>query len=387
MRLPSVLFTSGVFPPTSGGPGTILVALIPRLMGKGYRCSVITYGMDDGAHRPYPVIRIPLSTPQPFRTLLVFWKIFVHASRADILYTLDTYSPGLGTLIAHWILRKPFVLRFTGDSAWELLFNQGKISDDIVTFQKKWYGLRATLLKFRRTIILRGADRIITDCQFLKDLVGIIGIETEKVTVIHNPAGQLPEVPGFDLAEFKREKGAQGKAILSMSRLVPWKGLRIIIELMPRLLRSFPTLQLWIAGEGPDEAALKELIQKLHLEGSVRLLGVVSDKIAKHKLYLASDIVAQNTFYEGMSNTLLEAMLNGKAIVTTMAGGNPEFIDAQTGLIVEYNNKDQWETALLNLLSNPKLIAELGHRAREKAKFYTLDLLVEKNINLIESLT
>src|SRR3989344_4822973 len=263
-----ILFTSGMFPPALGGPGTVLISLIPKLTALGYSCKVLTFGKDDGKDYGFPVIRVPYIL-QPFQFLFVFWRVFKYAFKADLIYALDTYSYGLCSLVVSKILFRPLIVRFTGDSAWEILFNKGKISDYIVPFQKTWHGFYAALLKFRRAIILAGADKIITDCEFLKDLVGVIGVSKEKVTVINNPAGQLPELDNFNPSELKNKYNIKGPVILSMSRLVPWKGIGTLINLIPSIIKKFPGTTLLIAGDGPQEKNLKKLTRDLNLEKSI----------------------------------------------------------------------------------------------------------------------
>ena len=354
-------------------------------MAEGYSCKVLTFGKSDGKDYGFPVIRVP-HIIQPFKFLFVFWRVLRYAFKADLIYALDTYSYGICSLIVSKVLFKPLIVRFTGDSAWEILFNEGKIDDYLTDFQKTWHGFYPALLKWRRTIILAGADRIITDCGFLKEFVGLIGVSKEKVTVINNPAGQLPSLENFDSAEFKNKFSIKGLVILSMSRLVPWKGIGTLINLMPSVIRKFPGTTLLVAGDGPQEENLKKLVRDLSLEKSVIFLGVVGDKKEKKKFYMISDIVVQNTFYEGMSNTLVEAMSEGKAIITTDAGGNVEFVDEGNGVIVGYDNAEQIEKGIMDLLADSALRTRLGEASRIKSKQYSLEKLVEKNISLINSL-
>lgn len=380
----NILFTSGMFPPALGGPGTVLLALIPKLIAEGYSCKVLTFGENDKDYG-FPVIRTALNIPQPLRFLAVLWQIFRHSFGADVIYTMDTYSHGLCSLIASKLLFKPLIVRFTGDSAWEILFNKGKINEYIIPFQKSWHGFYSALLKFRRTIILSGADKIITDCQFLKKLVGVIGVPTEKVTVINNPAGQLPELQGFDKNIWKQKFNIKGPVLLSMSRLVPWKGVGILIKMIPSINQKFSGVTLLVAGDGPQESNLKKLVHDMNLGKQVIFLGVVGDKKSKREVYEVGDIVVQNTFYEGMSNSLVEAMSAGKPIITTDAGGNPEFVDNKNGIVVKYDDASAIEKAILDLLSSPDSRSRLGEFSKIKSREYSVEKLTEKNIAVIQS--
>lgn len=371
-----VLFASGVFPPAIGGPGTVLEKLIPGLMERGFVCTVATFGHDDGVRRNYTVKRIPLTTRQPRKLLAVIVQIWRLAGRHDGIYATDTYTHGFAALVVSTIRRKPFILRFTGDAAWESAFNQGLTRDYIVTFQTKWYGIKIGFRKWLRKQILAGADRIITDCEFLKNLVKIIGVDNTKVMVINNAAEPLPEA---------RERKNFGEHVLfTQARLVPWKGVAAIIDALLIVQRQFSDVKLLIMGDGPELNNLKTKAAAMNLDEAVIFLGKVTDKAVKKSYYQASRVFILNTFYEGMSNTLPEAMTEGLPIITTRAGGNPEFVDEHNGRLVEYNNTQQIADAVVELFSSPELATKLGENGKERAKRYTVRALVEKNINVIQ---
>ncbi len=373
-----ILFCSGIFPPAIGGPGTVLTRLFPGLIAHGYICTVSTFGPDDNIARNYAVERVPMATPQPWRFFAVIAQIWRLARQNDIIYATDTYTHGLAALIVSKLRHKPFILRFTGDAAWESAFNQGITEDYIVPFQTKWYGPKVAWRKWLRQQILSGADRIITDCEFLKNLVKTIGVDNEKVTVINNAVEALPET---DAA-----KNFGDHVLFTQGRLVPWKGVAAIIDALPVIQKQFPDARLLIMGDGPEEKKLKFQVTSFKLQDSVIFLGKVTDKKEKKAYYQASHIFVLNTFYEGMSNTLPEAMAEGLPVITTAAGGNPEFVDEQTGRLIEYNNTQQIAASVVELFSSPALAKKLGENGRERSRQYTVENLVNKNIELLNTL-
>ncbi len=377
-NLPRILFASGVFPPAIGGPATVLTKLIPSLITHGFVCTMATFGPDDNISRNYAVERVAMAIPQPWRLLAVIGQIWRLAKPNDIIYATDTYTHGLAALLVSKLRRKPFILRFTGDAAWEAAFNRGITQDYIVPFQTKWYGPKIAWRKWLRKQILKNADRTITDCEFLKNLVGIIGVDKNKVTVINNAIEALPEADTI--------KNFGNHVLFTQGRLVPWKGLAAIIDAVPLIQKQFPDAKLLIMGEGPEEERLKLKVMSYELKDSVIFLGKVTDKKLKKSYYKASKIFILNTFYEGMSNTLPEAMSEGLPVITTAAGGNPEFVDEHNGRLVEYNNTQQIAAAVLELFSSPEVAKRLGKNGQEKVKRFTVERLVDKNIRLINDL-
>ena len=370
-----ILFSTGVFPPNLGGPGKIVEGLANELSKQDYTPTVITLGNNDKIERSYKVERVSFSIPQPFRFLMLLIKTFFLTLKNDLIYTTDNYSNGFSSAIASKIFSKPLIARFTGDSVWESEFNQGKTELYITDFQNQNHGLLTKIKIWRRNFILKQAKNIITDCEFLKNVVSSFGINPEKITVINNPVDQNNQT---DSADRKNN-------IFTMARLVPWKGIDTLIKAMPEIKKHIPDAKLLIAGEGPQIEELQKLVKELNLKDSVQLLGKITKKEEKQKLYDSSSVFILNTFYEGMSNTILEAMAQALPVVATRSGGNTEFVNDKNGILVDYNNTQQIIKAVIELLTNPEKAKELGQTGKQTTLKYTWDNLVEKNIKLINS--
>lgn len=377
-----ILFCTGVFPPAIGGPGKIVEQLAGALAGQGYACSVLTFGKDDGIARPYDINRIPLAIPQPLRLMMTLFQTLRLIRRADLIYSLDTYSSGFAAAIAARLLAKPLIQRVSGDSVWESAFNSGKTTDDIATFQNQRHDLLTGLLMRRRNFILKTAAAIVTDSEFLKNFLQTIGIDVDKVKVIRNPV-DVQSTASFDRETFKQEHGLKQNVILTMGRMVPWKGISALIECLPDVLRTHPETTLAIAGQGPSEQELKQLADDRKLGDSIIFLGKVTDAQEKQKLYDVAGVFILNTFYESMSNVLLEAMAAGRAVVTTRAGGNPEFVNDENGMLVRYNDKVQITSAIIKLLDDAALRQKLGERARQTVQQFTLENFVNENVEIL----
>jgi len=77
----------------------------------------------------------------------------------------------------------------------------------------------------------------------------------------------------------------------------------------------------------------------------------------------------------------------GTPIITTRAGGNPETIkDKETGLLVDYRNKEQWIEAINNILDNQDLAEKLVKQAKNDLKRFDWNNLVKETVNIFEKL-
>ncbi len=153
-----------------------------------------------------------------------------------------------------------------------------------------------------------------------QDLIHHIRIPGEKIEVLYN---------GVDLSRFDMRDQAAARALLGISagqfvigsvgRLVPVKNYALLMRAVARL----DGVHLVLVGDGPERASLERLKRDLKLEGRVTLPGHRSD-IAE--LIGGFDVFALTSLNEGMSNTLLEAMAGGVAVVASDVGGNREIV-------------------------------------------------------------
>ena len=381
MKDKRILILTGVFPPDIGGPATQLDALSRELIKNGFRVQILTFGPKDKSKYPYSVKRVSNHWPGFLKSFVYLKKGLWFALKADIIYNQDLYTAGLTSLFIKKVLRKPLVTRFVGDSAWEIASARHWIDDDILTFQERKYSWSIEWRKKIRKKILVNSDKIVVVSYFLQNLAQKIGLAKEKIKVIYN---------SVDFLEIKEESideyDYKGKVILTIARLIPWKGIDMLIEIMPKLIKKYGQINLVIIGKGQELNNLQNLAQSLDLENSVFFPGKLDRQQTIEHLKTA-DLFVLNTNYEGMSHCLLEAMKVGLPIITTKAGGNPETIkDGQTGLLVDYKNKEQWLEAISLVLDNPDLAKKLANRAKEDLKRFSWHKLVQETIKVFRSL-
>ncbi len=200
--------------------------------------------------------------------------------------------------------------------------------------------------------------------------------------------GRLVEIPpGVDCARFegaetadraglRRALGLPEDALVvtSVSRLVPRKGMDVLIEAAARLRPSHAELVVAIAGAGRDERRLRRAINR---HGApVRLLGRVSEE-DKSALLAASDVfvmACRNRWggleQEGFGIVFLEAAASGVPQVAGDSGGAAEAVaDGETGLVVRTpEDPAAVAAALARLLDDEPLRRSMGAAARTRAR-------------------
>jgi len=390
MKNKRILILTGVFLKDVGGPPTLLKALNKELINHGYEVTVLTFGKKSEAKKySYSVKVVCNKWPSFIKFFLFITKGLLMGLSSDIIYNQDLYTPGFTGLIIKKILKKKLVTRFVGDSAWEIALNKKETTDDIMDFQTNRYSKLIERRKKTRKKILENSDKIIVVSYFLKKLAIKIGISEEKIKVIYNSIDFL-DIDNDLKVDLKKELNITGKVVLTNARLTPWKGVDMLIKIMPELIEKHKDIKFIIISEGPERKNLEKLTIDLDVEEHVFFAGRVSRALVVEYLKI-SDIFVLNTNYEGMSHVLLEAMKVGTPIITTKAGGNPETIKdpstssgQATGLLVDYRDKKQWIKAISQILDNQDLAEELVRNAKEDLKRFNWDNLVKETIKVFE---
>jgi phosphatidylinositol alpha-1,6-mannosyltransferase len=199
------------------------------------------------------------------------------------------------------------------------------------------------------------------------------------------PVVEVP--PGVDLERFRplvEEEKAKARAtwglppdgplVVSISRLVPRKGMDVLITAAAALAPSFPGLTVAIAGDGRELGRLREQVRSTG--APVRLLGRVDDDDLP-RLYGAADVFAmacRNRWFdleqEGFGIVFLEAAAAGVAQVAGRSGGADEaVVDGETGLVVaDPADPGAVAHALRQLLVDGERRQRMGRAARARVE-------------------
>lgn len=194
--------------------------------------------------------------------------------------------------------------------------------------------------------------------------LGAAGVPEAKIAVVPNGVDPATLVPARDV---RPDLGLRPAHVLCLStaRLVPEKGIDVLVEAAGLARRKVPELVVAIAGEGPLRPAGE----------GVRYLGYRRDI---PDLLAAADLVALLSREEPFGLALVEAALAGRAAVGAAAGGIPEVIaDGETGILVPPGDVPRAAAALVGLARDRPLRERLGRAARERAlRLFTLERVI-----------
>lgn len=170
--------------------------------------------------------------------------------------------------------------------------------------------------------------------------------------------------------------------ILSTGRMEWIKGLDYLLTAYSILHKKGIDFKAVIIGGGALEAELRFSISDLNLEEYIELTGPLHQEEVFAKLKTA-DIFVLSSHEEGISNSVLEAMAAGLAVVSTQAGGMGEVIESgKDGILVPIRNPEALADALELCLSNAQLREKMGKEARRKIE---RDFSLTRQIDTFES--
>lgn len=379
-----IVIATGIFPPDIGGPASYIRAIGGPLSEHAdvhvvAFSSVRTHEGDEGL--PYAVRRVWTRIPWGIRHVVFFLRCWAAARKADRVYVLNATTAGYTGSVAAWLAGKPTVVRIVGDYAWEMAVLKGRTYLMIDDFQESKKRGKTKRLDAMQKWVCGRAETIIVPSEYLSDLVMGWGIDEKKIVVVYNGSGFEPS--GLGKEDARKEIGIAGNIILTSGRLVPWKGFRMLIKLMPQLFQVNQFFRLVIVGEGPQRDELQSMVRTLGLERKVFLVGKKTPR--ELAVYLAAaDMFVLNTGYEGFSHQLLEALRACAPVITTAVGGNPELIEqGENGFLVKFNDEFNLVEAIKSLHRDPNIGRSFCEAGMKRAQEFTVERMLRETTKIL----
>jgi teichuronic acid biosynthesis glycosyltransferase TuaC len=178
----------------------------------------------------------------------------------------------------------------------------------------------------RRRIVqvLQAADLVITVSDEIREKLHDFGIDRSKVHIVPRGVDAGHFSPGCRREARQRlDIPAEGEMLLWVGRLVPVKGLDVLLEAFRTLARRSPCLRLYLIGEGPLRKALARTVAAWNLTDRVTFVGPIP-QAQLADWYRAADLFVLPSRSEGVPNVLRECVACGTPFVASRVGGIPE---------------------------------------------------------------
>ena len=295
---------------------------------------------------------------------------FCRSKNIDIVHALGWATYGEGLVASKVLMHKKFIFSF-----------RGKTIED------------TKIIPMRRVLAERFfsnfCDAIVTPSEeSRKEYANLTSIDPSRIQVIYNGV----EVDRFNTAESSwrrlRREGigvGNGEVVVgSVARFDPVKNMKGLVIAFSKLgEKERVKCKLLLVGDGPEFGRVQSLASDLGIREQVIFTGMRRDIPECLSLM---DIYVQPSHFEGVPNSVLEAMAAGLPVVATKVGGVPEIVkDGETGLLVPLNDQASLTRAMEFVIGDLEEGKHMGTCGRRRvASLFSVEKMVKEYETLYE---
>jgi glycosyltransferase involved in cell wall biosynthesis len=170
--------------------------------------------------------------------------------------------------------------------------------------------------------------------------------------------------------------------VVQVAQLVPHKDPLNFVRAIATARERVPDVQALLIGEGELRMSVENTVRALGLTGVLHVVGYRHDA---DELLAAADVVVLSSREEGMGSVLLDALLLGKAIAATRAGGIPDVIEEDVnGLLAPVGDSRSLGANISRLLTDRQLARRLSAEARARAADFSVERMTERTLAVYE---
>ncbi|HLZ28939.1 MAG TPA: glycosyltransferase family 4 protein [Chloroflexota bacterium] len=347
------LLLAASFPPALGGVETLLYQTNRRLADPPLVLAPVPAAADDVNIR---TVRLDLAARAMYRPLwalhpsLQYVQAFAvpalraaASGRPRAIQAGHIYLAPLAWLLARR-LGLPFVVYAYGQEVWRAGRTMGRRSLDTV--------LRGRALAAANAVLVPGG--------FTAGLLADWRVPLERIVAVPYGAEPRPVVAP-----------PTGTTLLTVARLIPRKGIDMVIRAMPGLPAD---VAYRVVGSGPDQTRLRELARAQGVADRVCFLGRLDDSNLADEYRRCTVFVlpARRTLdgdLEGYGLVYFEAAAWGRPVIAGRSGGEVDaVVDGQTGILVDGESPEQLSSTIAALLADRARLESLGAAGRKRVE-------------------
>jgi len=231
----------------------------------------------------------------------------------------------------------------------------------------------------RSAIIMSLADDVIAVSKAVSQLLQQRGISKKKLHVVTN--GTLGSPRTRPLSEYQ-PLPLERPAIVTVAGMYKRKGIAELIDAFCKVASSFPTVHLYLVGNGPDKVSFEanaynsQFPDRIHFEGFQR---------EPQKYLLSTDIFVLASHKDPSPLVIPEAREAGCAIVATNVDGIPEALEqGKAGILVPPFDSNALAEVLTKLLQDPKSLSYWSEQSQINIKWLNSQRVCEQNLDVYE---
>lgn len=356
-----VTFIAGDFPPMLGGISQFMYALMSNVRSARVDIAAIalkTPGwVEFDRQQAFPIRRISPVAGRPHHPKRMKFLTHQYVRELSMTAPTDFVVCNHGSL---WLMTAAWINRRFHGTPYSVFLHGTDVLEARQRRSARFYEW-----------LLRQANQVFPNSRITADAAIAAGVAPANLTIVHpciNPEHFTPTAPH---GTFRRQLGLHHEPlVLTVARLVPSKGIDVLIDAMPAVLKADPSVHYVIAGDGPARPALEAQVERLKLQERVIFLG--SQTLAQMpNVYQDASVFAltprqlNSGSSEAFGLVYLEANLLELPVIAADVGGvRDAVINGFNGLLVPPEAPDAVAQAILMLLQNPADAAKLGKQGR-----------------------
>lgn len=330
----------------NGGAGRVISELANSLAGRGYSVSVYSYNnryesypLDRSVQQIFLKIRYKQTMINKLDRIRQLRKVFKNNPGAAII--AFEYFVNMQTLIAGFGLKNTIIISERNDPAQQ---------DD------------RKIIKYMRSFLYRFADVLV--CQTPEAKAYFPKAIQRKTVIIANPVKEGLPSP---------IRGERKKEIVNFGRLEKQKNLPLLIDAFALLHKNYPEYTLSLYGDGSEKNQIEKYIEKRSLQNCIFLYPSIPDIHEKTK---DCAMFVSSSDYEGLSNSMIEAMALGLPCIVTdcpCGGGRMMISSYENGILVPVRDVEAMYKAMKYVIENPGKAVYMSENAAKLRSDLAID--------------
>jgi len=394
-----ICIVSHEYPPNMlSGPGSFIANLVDGLLSAGHSVTIITPHVK-GSKRyekdgRLEVYRIDLHSKNSVkrwaqghldsRLLLSFamrgMKKEIDLNSFDLLHIIDAHD----SYFIDDSIRIPIIISINDIYSFITPYNYFRFPFPCTDKKRRYLFYNLTKILGKKYI--KRADFLIANSHCLtRNITKFCGVPEDRIATIYR---------GIDIGMFRPLVGTAGRKkyssreVLFVGGNMERKGVRFLVEAMPKICRAFPDAHFTLIGKaGPRLIELfMKTIKANGLERNVTFIEhVPREEIAEY--YARANAFVLNSGIEidvGLAQSLLESMSSGTPVVCTDDQTN-RFVIKDAGIFIRPRDSDGIANAVIELFSNSELAEQMGRSGVERIKkMFHKDRMIRETIDVYE---
>ncbi len=231
-------------------------------------------------------------------------------------------------------------------------------------------------------------DVLVGNSNSVSEFYAQLGIPADKLRTIPNGI----EIPSSSITDDERKQllaefdiPETAKVITCVGRLAAQKRIPDLMWALQLLRQLNDNVYFVIVGDGPDRVKLHSHMHDIECAYRIRMIGHRNDA---NKWIQLSNLLWLGSDFEGMSNSIMEAMASGVPVVASDIPPNRELVvDGETGYLVNVGDRPAFAQFADRIIADPELQARLGQAGQQRMRDeFSVEMMINKHVELYQEL-